>query len=273
MPLPENFNEFEHLQDLIRKEHNKAVKNYFKNQEDNDISTPKAGLKHACLIKDEDTSTMTVMRMWLFEITVGHAQAVQRPVYGIPITEAQTNWKFKPQICLKFLEPYDHELHGKGEARAEGEISFRLMHETSESITRPEVERLALKIKQELAKPTAFVWSKGWFKSTYQDFDRGYDFRLYVKSKAEAKQVIEKVLSIQGHPFERDYFQFIEHDRTYPANPGTHRVYGQTRKKYVKRPRVDVKFRYAQLIIQGLPNAINLVAMPGVRLRSVIEQV
>lgn len=272
MPLPANFNEFEHLQDLIRKEHNKAVRNYFKNQEDEDISTPKSGLKHACVIKDEDSASMTLMRLWLFEITVGHAQSIQRPVYGIPVTEVQSNWKFKPQVMLKFVESYDEETHGKGEPRAEGEISFRLMNQTSESITRQDVERLALKIRQELARP-AFVWSKGWFKSTYQDFERGYDFRLLVKSKTEAELVIKKVLSIQDHTFNRDYFQFVEHDRTYPANPGTHRVYGQTRKKYNKRPRVDVSFRYAQLTIQGLPNAINLVAMPGTRLRSVIEQV
>lgn len=272
MPLPVNFNEFEHLQDLIRKEHNKAVKNYFKNQDDDDISTPKAGLKHACLIKDEDSASMTQLRLWLFEVTVGHTQSIQRPVYGIPVTEVQANWKYRPQVTLKFLEPYDEETHGKGESRAEGEISFRLMKETSETISRPEVEKLALKIKQELARPTAFTWSKGWFKSTYQDFERGYDLRLLVKSKIEAEQVVKKVLSIQEHPFDRDLFQFVEHDRTYPVNPGTHRVYGQTRRKYNKRPRVDVKFRYAQLIIQGLPNAINLVAMPGVRLRSVIEQ-
>jgi predicted dinucleotide-binding enzyme len=66
MPLPEGFSEFEHLQDLIRLEHNKVVRAYFKNQADNDISTPKAGLKHACLIKDDDSAAMTQMRQWLF---------------------------------------------------------------------------------------------------------------------------------------------------------------------------------------------------------------
>ncbi|MHC5772098.1 MAG: hypothetical protein ACYTXI_42620, partial [Nostoc sp.] len=63
MPLPEGFSEWENLQDLVRLDHNKAVTSYFKNQEDNDISTPKARLKHTCLIKDEDTATMTLMRM------------------------------------------------------------------------------------------------------------------------------------------------------------------------------------------------------------------
>ncbi len=272
MALPEGFSEFEHLQDLVRKEQNKVVRAWFKNQADDDVSTPKAGLKHACIIKDEDSASMTQMRLWLFEVTIGRMQAIQRPVYAIPEQEIQSNWKYKPQITLHFLEPYDNETHGQGESRAEAEISFRLMGETSESITRVKAERLAIDIKNEFAKPL-FSWSKGWFKCTYLDVDKGYDLRLFVKSKTEGERVIKQVLKIQNHTFDRDLFQFVEHDRSYPANPGTHRVYGQTRKKYVKRPRVDVNFKYAQLKIQGLPNAINLVATGGTRLRSVIQQV
>jgi hypothetical protein len=114
MPLPDNFDEWEHLQDMIRRDHNKAVLSYFKNQDDDDISTPKRALKHACKIKDEDTATMTMMRMWLFEITVGHAQALQAPVYGIPVQELQSNAKFKPQVKLYFFEPWSQETENSG---------------------------------------------------------------------------------------------------------------------------------------------------------------
>ncbi|RAM51192.1 MAG: hypothetical protein C6Y22_12555 [Hapalosiphonaceae cyanobacterium JJU2] len=272
MPLPENFNEFEHLQSLVSKDHNKAVKAYFKNQPDDDISTPKASLKHACLIKDSDTANMTLMRMWLFEITIGHAAAIQTPYYGIPVTEFQPDRKFKPQVKLYFLEPYDNETHNNGTPQAEGEITFRLMSKTSEIISRNDAESLARNIKNAFARPI-FTWSKGWFKCTYLDAERGYDLRLLVKSKAEGERVVRAVLDIQGHSFNRDDFQFVEHDRTYPLNPGSHRVYGRTVKKPVKRRRADVKFRYAQLLIWGQPNPVNLVAVSSSRLRSVIERV
>lgn len=104
MTIPKGFNEWENLQDLVRKDHNRDVREYFKNQNDNDISTPKSRLKHTCLIKDEDTAAMTQLRMWLFEITVGRAQSIQRPVYGIPVQELQRITKFKPQIKLFFKE-------------------------------------------------------------------------------------------------------------------------------------------------------------------------
>jgi hypothetical protein len=272
MPLPENFNEFEHLQDMIRREHNKAVRAYFKNQEDNDISTPKAALKHASLLKDEDTATMTLMRQWLFEITVGHAQAVQRPVYGIPWYEVQTERTFKPQVKLYFLEPYNFNIHDDGTPRLEGEITFRLMDESSETISRTKAEILARSIKSVFATPP-FIWNKGHFKCTYFDADRGYEFKLLVINKAEGERMIRAVLDIRNHPFDRDYIQFIDNDRTYPINPGTHRVYGRTVKKFARRRTADVKFRYAQLLIWGKQNPINLVATSGTRLKSVIEQV
>lgn len=272
MPLPDGFDPWEHLQDQVRLVHNKAVQAYFKNQPDDDVSTPKRSLKHACLIQDNDTTSMVQMRMWLFEVTVAHAQALQRPVYGIPVSEVQESWKFKPQVKLYFLEPFDNETHSNGLPQAEGEITFRLINKTPETITRADAERLAREIKNEIATPP-LIWEKGWYKATYLDPEHGYDLRLLVKNKTEAEKIIRKVVKIQNHEFERDYFQFVEHDRTYSLNPGTHRVYGKTVKKTVKRRRANVKFRYAQLLIHGKPNAINLVSTSGVRLQSVIERV
>ncbi|MBD2776226.1 hypothetical protein, partial [Iningainema tapete] len=242
MALPADFNEWTNLRDLVKLEHNKAVKSYFKNQPDDDVSTSKSRLKHSCVIKDNDTVDMLILRMWLFEVTCGHTQAIQRPVYGIPVQEAQSEWKFKPQIKLHFLEAWDKETHEiAGLPQLEGEIGFRLMDESSESITRAKAEILAKKIKQEFASPV-FIWEKGWYKATYLDSEKGYDFRLFVKSKVEGERIVKQVLNIQNHTFNKDFFQFVEHDRTYPTNPGTHKVYGKTIKKPIKRRRADVKF-------------------------------
>lgn len=271
MALPNNFSEFEHLQNLVLKEHNKAVRSWFKNQPDDDISTPKAGLKHACIIKDSDSASMVQMRQWLFEVTVGRTQAIQTPIYGVPVQELQSVVKYKPQVKLYFKEPYDEEVHKDGTHQLSGEITFRLMNETSETMNYTKASVLARDIKRELTKPEVFTWEKGWFKCTYQDETNGYDFRLLVKSQAEGERVIKKIISIQSHAYNSDYFQFIEHKRTYPAVPGTHRVYGRTVRKFRERPRVSVKFRYAQLLIHGQMNPVNLVAVGG-RFRTVLER-
>ncbi|NET37191.1 MAG: hypothetical protein F6K19_35070 [Cyanothece sp. SIO1E1] len=272
MPLPEQFSEWEHLQAQIRRLHNRTVRDWFRDAIDDDISTVRSSLKHACLIKDDDSAIHTLLRLWLFEFNAGHSQALQTPVYGMPVQEFQRDRKFRPQVKLYFKEPRDFlDPEERGSRQSEGEITFRLMNETSETITRFKAEQLATRIRQEFATPL-YVWRKGWFKCTYKDIDRGYDLRILARSRQEGVEVIRKVLDIQNHVFDDDNFQFIDHDRVYSNNSGTHRVYGETVKKPIRRPRADVRFLHAQLLIWGRPKPVNLVAH-GSRLKEVIEYV
>jgi hypothetical protein len=271
MPLPANFNEIENLQDLIRLEHNKAVKAWFKNQDDNDVSTPKSRLKHSCLIKDSDSQLTSISRMWLFEVIVGRAQSIQAPIYGIPVVEHQRNVEFKPQVKLYFRERLPPTATDRTNP-ATGEITFRLMDESGATYTRAKAERMARDIKREFASPNIFVWEKGIYYYYYRDFERGYDLRLLVKSKSEGERVAKAVLGIQGHPFSDDNSDFTENTRAYPMNPGNQTIYGQSVPKPVKRPRADVRFRYAQLLIHGRLKVINLVATPEAALKEVIER-
>jgi hypothetical protein len=193
-------------------------------------------------------------------------------VYGIPVQEFQRDIKYKPQVKLYFKEKFDSAGNDNRTSLSRAEITFRLMNETSETITRTKAEQLAKNIKREFGTPI-FVWEKGWYKATYLDAVHGYDLRLLVKSKLEAIRIIKQVLQIQSHTYNNDYLQYVEHDRTYSLNPGTHRVYGNTVKKIVQRPRVDVRFKYAQLLIWGRVNPINLVATGDNKLCSVIERI
>ncbi|MDZ7960556.1 MAG: hypothetical protein RMY34_22190 [Aulosira sp. DedQUE10] len=271
MALPPNFNHWEHLQDMLRLYHNKLVRGYFKNQPDNDISTPKRALRQACLIDDADTVAMTQLRLWLFEITVGHAQSLQTPIYGIPVQELQRDSKFRPQIKLYFKEPYDFEKHGDGTEQVRGEIGFRIMNKTADTISRTDSVEYAREIKAEFATPP-LIWKKGKFKCTYLDLDNGFDLRLLCASKTEGQSTVQSVLKILNKAYNDDNFQFIENTKEFPTNPGTHRVYGRTVKKFRQRPTADVKFTHAQLLIPGQVKPVNLVAVNG-RLRSVIENV
>lgn len=271
MALPENFNEWEHLQDTVKRWHNKAVAQWFKNQAVDDISTPKAALRHACTMKDGDTSTITMMRLWLFEVTAGHAQSLQAPIYGVPVQELQRNVKYKPQVKLYFRENLGTDVTNRV-SPATGEITFRLMNKSSSTITRADAEALATDIKREFATPI-FVWEKGWYKYTYLDAENGYDLRLLVKSKAEGERITQQVLKIRSHVFNNDFGNYTDHERTYSLTPGTQLVYGQSTQKPVERPRVDIRFRYAQLLIHGRLAAINLVATSESALKSVIQRV
>lgn len=269
MPLPDNFSEWEHLQDMIRLYQNKEVGKYFKNQADNDISTPKGGLKHACYIKDSDTAIMTFIRLWLFEVNAGHIQSLLTPIYGIPVEDFQGEVKFKPQVHLHFQERYPYITD---RVRAvTGEISFRLMNEDAATYSRAKAEELAKDIKREFGNPI-FVWNKGKYVYYYEDKEHGYRLRLYVISKSEGERVTKNVLSIRGHSFNDDYSDYVENTRTYPNNPGNQTIYGQSVPKPMRRPTADVRFRYAQLHLHGRTKVINLVATAEAGLKQVIER-
>lgn len=259
MALPDGFSPWEHLQDQVMRQHNKLVRAYFSRQPDNDISTPKRSLKHACMIQESDTTAMVQMRMWLFEVTVGHASSLHPPIYGMPVYEVQTSWKFRPQIKLHFQEKSSDVEQGYWPLT--GEISMRLMDEKSEDMSRTKAERYATKIKQLFATPL-FEWKKGWVKCLYKDLERGYDFRLLVVSKAEGKRIVEQALDIQGHSPKWDLFSSQENESpasAYPNNPGNWRLYGKIRKKPRKRGRGTVRFRSAELHIWGLAEPLTLV--------------
>jgi hypothetical protein len=221
-------------------------------------------------MKDSDTADMVLLRKLLFEFDAGHAQSLQAPIYGIPVHIHQSDTAFKPQVHMHFQEKFPYLADRLRPVR--GMISFVIMNESSENYSRAKASILAANIKREFATPI-FVWEKGKFYYYYRDRDRGYDLRLLVKSKAEGERVAKSVLGIQGHPFNDDFSDYVTNERPYPSNPGTHKVYGQTQPKPVRRPTSDVRFRYAQLLLHGRLKVVNLVSTPGVALKQVIERV
>ncbi|OUC15639.1 MAG: hypothetical protein B0A82_05800 [Alkalinema sp. CACIAM 70d] len=268
MPLPEGFSEWEHLQDQIIRIHNRQVRDYFSDiVEDNDLTTPRGSLRHACLMKDEDTSVMTQLRLWLFEVTAGHAKSLQPDIYGLPVTTFQERYTFAPQVQLYFLEPATQTENGY--PQVEGEISFRLTEPEYENVTPTEARNLARRIKSVLATPP-FVWKKGRILCTYKDEKKGYNFQIYVTSETEARRVIEQVLDIRTHTPEWDYLTVHESRRNFPIVPPTKTIYGKSRRLPRQRPRADVRFRYAALHLHGVPNAITLVSTGNSR-RNALE--
>jgi hypothetical protein len=267
MALPEGFNEFEFLQDLMRKWQNKIVREEFSDLGGEDwepnINISEGALRHACTHKDSDTAEMMQMRNDLFYIIYGKAKRLQAPIYGIPVETYQESVKFKPQVELFFAQ--DDDAVPEDRTAIQAEINFRLVNETEKTILPTEAERLARLIKRELAntRPT-YTFDKGKHVCTYYDSDRGYNLQIYSLTPEEGERVVRKILSIQDHPFEDDFFRFSTPKRNSVNNPsGTRLVYGKQRKKPRWRPTGKVSFRWASLKIHGQPRDVILVDTTG----------
>ena len=262
MALPSNFNGFEHLQDTIRRVQNLIVRDEFFDVGGDsfagDISTGRASLRTACTLQDDDSADMLQMRLWLFYIILKKAKDLHPNIYGIPTTAFQASRKFKPQIELYFLE--DVQDVATGYNAVAGEISFRLMNETSKSISTSQLTLLGNKIKQFFATPS-FVWKKGKELYSYADWNRGYQLQQLCRNETEARRVVSSVLSIQNHNPEWKRLKLnkaTNESEAFPTIPESEVILGKSRKLPRTRPIADVRFQYGALHLHGLPNPICL---------------
>lgn len=264
MALPDDFNEWEHLQHTIRKVHNDAVRDFYHTQPDNDIGTNRAAAKHACLMKDNDTVPMTTLRMWLFWVVCRKMRDNFEPYYGIPISHFDSEVKYKPQITCYFqedIQDVDPEYRP-----VEGQLSIRVTNKDSNTITQTDLTNYANQINSAFGSSNGFVWKKGKTLYSYCDKERGHRFKIFGKTESHAQEIIQKLLSITNEIYDPELLNINAAQnpaQAYPTNPGKHTILGKSHNKPRKRPIADVRFQYASMKIHGLPKPIVLVDKTG----------
>ncbi|MEQ9671316.1 hypothetical protein [Coleofasciculus sp. G2-EDA-02] len=274
MALPNNFSPSEQLQDLIRKVWNRKVREHFKDLGGEDwepnLSSTRAQYRVGCTHLENDTTAMTQLRIELFSDIKNGSVLSYQYIFGIPKDKLDGEVAYVPHVTLYFCQKsidVEPRMHFK-----EGEITFRWTEETEESITSAKIENLANKIKLKFTNPT-YRWNKGKTYYYYYDKQKGYDFRLLARNVTEAKRIIADVLDLRNDiPDWKSYLRFTEVENpreTFPESTGTKTVLSKPRKKPVRRPEVDVYFRYALLSIP-LVATITLVDLTGTRSRPVV---
>ncbi len=264
MALPEGFSAAEHLQDVILLTQNKIVRTEFKDVGDDDwekdITTARASLRVACTHEEADSIDMTILRLWLFFGILRKAQDFHPAIFGIPSTSFQETTRYHPQIHLHFEEKYTEADAGYKPLRSQ--ISFRLIGETTETLSSAEVLIIANKIKTLFAGATPFFWKRGKELYSYIDQSKGYYLQILCFNETEAKKVVEQVLDIRGHTPTWKLLNTktnSEPTTSYPTIPVTKTILGKSYKQPRRRPVGNVYFRYATLHIHGKPNPVVLV--------------
>jgi hypothetical protein len=273
MTLPDNFSAWEHLQSVILASYNKEVRHEFSDVGDDDwapdITTPRASLRVACTSHDNDSILQTFMRMMLFYFVLRKASDLQAPIYGIPTEAYQQSVKFLPQVKLYFVE--DASDVERGYAPIDAEITFRIPNETSESMTEAKARTIANKINSVFGVSNGYRWKKGRLKASYKDSHNGYNMIISAFSESEAREVLHKVLEIQNDTLNDAHLTISTLQQNPPTIPATERIYGESRRLPRRRPIGYVRFRYAELHLWAMPNAITLVDLSRRRLRPLVR--
>lgn len=261
MALPSSFNKWSHLRKVIRNIQNDLVRREFTDIDNLDeaIDTPRASLRTACKIRGDDSALMVYLRLWLFYVILRKAKDLHPPIYAVPEKNAVIR-KHRPQIKLYFLEDYqDVEA---GESPVEGEISFRLMSETTDSLTNSKIQSWANKIATDFASGSRFIWRKGKNGFNYTDWEAGYQLQLFVRDRTEGRRVVSAVLGLNNATPDWTKATYNENEdptNAYPYNPGYQTILGEQQRRYRRRPVVDVRFHSAFLFLSGVPNPVVLV--------------
>ncbi|MCF4968703.1 hypothetical protein [Nostoc sp. CMAA1605] len=260
MPLPEDFSPWEHLQSMLRLNHNKLVREYFRDvggdDWEPDLTSTRGQLRIACTLDDNDTSAMTMLRMYLFYEVLGYGQKNLAVVYGSkerytpPVTG-------HPRVILYFSQ--DRSGIPKGYGLVDAEMSFRLMKETEETFTPAEAETLGRKIKEEFTDGGKGIqFTKGKDIYAYYDKENGYRLKILCTTESDAIDVIQRCLRIQNIAYNKNFLSVSQPKKTSNPKPGKTLIYGKQREKRRYRPIANVRFRYAICEIPGLTKPVAL---------------
>jgi len=166
--------------------------------------------------------------------------------YGQPVESYDESTTYKPFLRLYFEQDEKDIVGAKQKATAE--LSFTLMNKTSKNINKGDLDTLARKIKEVFGTSSKFLWKKGKKYCTYEDKENGYNLQIMALSVAEAKDVAQAIVSIQGHTYAVKNLTLHENQdeaAKYPDTPASVSILGDTYKEPHRRPRVDVRFAYA----------------------------
>ena len=249
MTLPPDFNNWEHLQSLLMSLVNREVREEFSDQGDDDnLSTPRGSLRAACWLRDKDTATITLLKMFLFYNIVKQGNLDE--LFSLVLDIAQYRGvgpqrKNRPKVSLFFRNRSSDPIVWRV-------VSCRLMNETPETFTKAQATEIASSIKTAFGRGNGYDWSTGKTMFAYTEWDRGYQFQILGSLESEAKQLIRDVLGLRGHVPNWTYFQTNTNDaplETYPNTPQTIQIMGETLKEPARRPEDKVYLQYATLTL------------------------
>jgi hypothetical protein len=263
MPEPDNFTPTEQFQDINKKIANKIVREYFRdisaNDADLDLTTSRQALLKACLHKEDDSLILTVARNQLFAQYTTFTRDQFPIVAGSLLDEIDGNITYKPRITLYFKEDDDDVEAGYKPVRME--TSWRLVNETSTTITKTELTRIANNIKTQFGSGGGYKFKKGRKTVWYRKPSEGYQFYLAARDLATGKELIRDIVTMNGHTLDTKLLKVSEVDDeadAFPYNPGFQTILGKRKPRPRSRPMTTVRFRSAYATIAGWNGTVPL---------------
>ncbi|CAO5047877.1 hypothetical protein [Microcystis aeruginosa] len=201
--------EWQFLKSFLRKTYNREVNEYFRDIDPDQIPENVNGrqsAKRSCLIMPADSQNLALMKQVNFYFNF-HKAHLTPEIYGTPVDSFQEEVTFRPIIQLFFRQ--DEEAVPDGYQPLRAQIGFRLMNETSQTISKTNLTAIANKIKTEFATGSGFIWSKGKIKRVCKDSENGLNLTILCINETTGTEIIRKI-GVADLRYESSLVEFLK---------------------------------------------------------------
>lgn len=244
--------------------YNREVADWFADNDNNEV---RLQVRDLLLIGAKDSIQIAQVKMRSFREVVQKSH-LKPAIVGISKERYDAEYKYKPEIVLYFLQ--NKNSLERNETPTDARISFRLLNESSETITITELQNWARKIQSSFFNPI-FRFKKGKKIAWYVKPDDGFHLQTYVYDDAEGERVVKEIVQLAGKTWDENYFKVTDPRRSNTTTRSTVRILGKTRTEPKWRPTVFVEASYAYVNIHGEPNPVILVDQTGLQVNPLIR--
>ncbi|MEH2415413.1 hypothetical protein [Nostoc sp.] len=264
--LPDNFQPFEHLQNVYLPQHNALVKRYFSDHADDwkpNIATARSSLRVACTMLDSDNQAIMALRHHLLFDLLGYGrkglalfygsrESIDPPVVG------------HPKITFYFSQDSASMPEGQ-DYKSDAECSVRLMKLENISLNlREKLIEIATEIKSQfLLNKQGILLTKGNLCISYKDVKNGFPngTKIFANTEEDAIDIYKRICNVIDVTFDENHINVGNPKKpsTIGAVTETQIIMGRKRKLKAYRRVTNMRFRYASCEIPGEPQPLFLV--------------
>ncbi|MBD2204940.1 hypothetical protein H6G33_04225 [Calothrix sp. FACHB-1219] len=220
---------------------NREVYDWFK---DADSNNTRKALRDDLLIGAKDSIAIAQVKMRAFREIIQKTH-LKPDIIGMPKIDVDADVTYKPEVTLFFKQ--NKESVPKGKTAKTARMSYRLMNQTSSSLSKAELRTLGQNIYNDFAKPTPYRFNKGKIIGWYVKPEDGLNLQIYAHTSEIGETVARKIIAHRNLTFDDNIFKFTTPNRNSDTTPGTITILGETQQKPIWRPTVFVEFEHASI--------------------------
>ncbi|AFY39369.1 hypothetical protein Lepto7376_3132 [[Leptolyngbya] sp. PCC 7376] len=208
-PAPQNYNSKTHFLQVVSKTLNPQIRDYFDpNGEfpDENITTPNAALKRACLIEPDASLILNVAKMIFYVLMCGRLTAeIGERFYGTPKTDfKQRRNNIQAQVIFYFQEPSKYRRRANRKHPKRMRVSIPLLKDATQ-VTVAEITQITNRINQRfpLPKSQGDLYLCGQEKYSYYDPVSALQMpQIQAANQNQAAQFVKDICYIFSREFD-----------------------------------------------------------------------